>query len=175
MLVIPKDTVPKDPTSTIQPSQSMAEPVPQPQGTVRFHLAFPVNNMAETKAFYTALGCTCGRENPRALILNFYDHQLVAHLVNEPLQPQRGIYPRHFGLVFSQQQDWQTLLQRAEQLKLTFFETPKLRFPGSPLEHHTFFLEDPAFNLLEFKHYRDQAAIFGQQDFAQIGDPSAPS
>jgi uncharacterized protein len=146
---------------------------PQMQGQVRFHLAFPVNDMAATKAFYTALGCTCGRENPRALILNFYDHQLVAHLVNEPLQPQRGIYPRHFGLVFSQLSDWQTLLQRAERLQLTFFETPKLRFPNTPLEHQTFFLEDPAFNLLEFKHYSHADAVFGQQDLNLIGDKAA--
>lgn len=146
-----------------QPSQ------PQP-GSTRFHLAFPVNDMVATKTFYTALGCSCGRENPHALILNFYGHQLVAHLVKEPLQPQRGIYPRHFGLVFNQLSDWQQLQQRAEQLQLTFFETPKLRFAGTPLAHQTFFLEDPAFNLLEFKYYSDPEAIFGQQDLKLIGD-----
>jgi uncharacterized protein len=137
---------------------------------VHFHLAFPVNDIAETKAFYTALGCTCGRETSRALILNFYNHQLVAHWVHEPLQPQRGIYPRHFGLVFQQLNDWQHLLQRSEQQQLTFFETAKTRFADTPLEHCTFFLEDPFYNLLEFKYYRHAEAIFGQGDLALIGD-----
>ncbi|OUL29036.1 VOC family protein [Nostoc sp. 106C] len=136
-----------------------------------FHLAFPVTNIAETKAYYVnGLGCIPGRENPHALILNLYGHQLVAHVTKEPLTPQRGIYPRHFGLVFSLEQDWQDLLERAQQQKLLFREEPKNRFVGLPLEHHTFFLEDPFYNLMEFKYYRHPEAIFGSSEYSQIGD-----
>jgi hypothetical protein len=45
-----------------------------------------------------------------------------------------------------------------------------VRFPDTPLEHHTFFLEDPFDNLLEFKHYSNPDAVFGARDQTQIGD-----
>ena len=136
-----------------------------------FHLAFPVTNIAQTKAFYVnGLGCTAGRENPHALILNLYGHQLVAHVTKEPLTPQRGIYPRHFGLIFTLEADWQSLLEQAQQRQLQFGEEPKHRFPGLLTEHRTFFLEDPFHNLMEFKYYRHAEAIFGSHDLAQIGD-----
>jgi uncharacterized protein len=138
-----------------------------------FHLAFPVTDIAQTKAYYVdGLGCIAGRENHHALILNLYGHQLVAHVTKEPLTPQRGIYPRHFGLVFTLEADWQELLSKAQHRQLLFYEEPKHRFVGSPLEHSTFFLEDPFHNLMEFKYYRYPEAIFGSSEFVQIGDRS---
>jgi extradiol dioxygenase family protein len=140
---------------------------------VLFHLAFPVTDIAQTKIYYVdGLGCVPGRENPHALILNLYGHQLVAHTTKEPLTPQRTIYPRHFGLVFTLEHDWEKLLARAQQRQLLFREEPKNRFVGSLLEHRTFFLEDPFFNLIEFKYYRHPEAIFGSYEYAQIGDES---
>jgi uncharacterized protein len=140
---------------------------------VLFHLAFPVTDITQAKAYYVdGLGCVPGRENPHALILNLYGHQLVAHTTKEPLTPQRGIYPRHFGLVFTSEQDWEELLNRAKKRQLLFREEPKYRFIASPLEHHTFFLEDPFYNLMEFKYYRYPEAIFGSSDYTQIGDRS---
>jgi hypothetical protein len=136
-----------------------------------FHLAFPVTNIAQTKAFYVdGLGCIAGRETPHALILDLYGHQLVAHVTKEPLIPQRGIYPRHFGLIFTSQSDWDNLLARSQQRQLLFREEPKHRFVGSPLEHSTFFLEDPFYNLMEFKYYRHTQSIFGSYEYALIGD-----
>ena len=135
-----------------------------------FHLAFPVTNVAQAKAFYVdGLGCTTGRETHHALILNLCGHQLVAH-VTKNVTPQPGIYPRHFGLIFTSDTDWDSLLERARQQQLPFREKPKHRFPGLPTEHRTFFLEDPFYNLLEFKYYRYAEAIFGSHNYAQIGD-----
>jgi extradiol dioxygenase family protein len=136
-----------------------------------FHLAFPVSDIAQTKAYYVdGLGCIPGRENHHALILNLYGHQLVAHTTKEPLTPQRGIYPRHFGLIFTTESDWEDLLGRAKQRQLSFFEEPKHRFVGSPLEHRTFFLEDPFHNLMEYKYYRNPEAIFGSFEYTLIGE-----
>ncbi|KGF73307.1 glyoxalase [Neosynechococcus sphagnicola sy1] len=136
-----------------------------------FHLAFPVGNIPQTKEFYAqGLGCETGRESAQALILNLYGHQLVAHVTPEPIIPQQGIYPRHFGLVFTQRNDWDALLARAQQHQLPFYQPPRQRFPELPLEHHTFFLVDPFHNLLEFKFYRHPEAIFGLQEHTQIGD-----
>ncbi len=136
-----------------------------------FHLAFPITDVAQAKAYYVdGLGCTAGRETHHALILDLYGHQLVAHVTKDPLIPQRGIYPRHFGLIFTSETDWESLLARVQQRQLSFKEEPKHRFPGLPTEHRTFFLEDPFYNLMEFKYYRYAEAIFGSRDYAQIGD-----
>lgn len=138
---------------------------------VIFHLAFPVTDIAQTKAFYAdGLGCEVGRESPSSIILNLYGHQIVAHVTHEPLAPQRTIYPRHFGLVFTQEADWENLLERAQQKGLNFREQPRRRFEGLPTEHRTFFLEDPFHNLLEFKFYCHYEAIFGDREFALVGD-----
>ncbi|KJH71322.1 VOC family protein [Aliterella atlantica] len=136
-----------------------------------FHLAFPITNIAQTKTFYIdGLGCTAGRETHHALILDLYGHQLVAHITKEQLTPQKGIYPRHFGLIFTEETDWENLLMRSQTHQLLFREEAKHRFPNSPLEHRTFFLEDPFYNLLEFKYYKHAKAIFQPLEGAAIGD-----
>ena len=139
--------------------------------TTLFHLAFPVTDVEQTKAFYgEGLGCEVGRETRHSVILNLYGHQIVAHVSKDPLIPQNGIYPRHFGLVFTSETDWESLLERAQQKQLKFYQEPKRRFPGLPTEHRTFFLEDPFHNVLEFKYYAYPEAIFGCNEIAQIGD-----
>ncbi|MEM6519847.1 MAG: VOC family protein [Cyanobacteria bacterium P01_D01_bin.71] len=137
---------------------------------VLFHLAFPVADVPTTKAFYVeGLGCEAGRESANSIILNLYNHQIVAHTTKE-LTPQKGIYPRHFGLVFLAEADFDTLLDRVMQKGLKLYQQPKRRFRNSPLEHRTFFLEDPFYNLLEFKFYCNAQAIFGEAAHSQVGD-----
>ncbi|MFN6158290.1 MAG: glyoxalase, partial [Dolichospermum sp.] len=53
---------------------------------------------------------------------------------------------------------------------LKFREEPKTRFVESFLEHRTFFLEDPFYNLMEFKYYQHPEAIFTSAEFKEIGD-----
>lgn len=140
-------------------------------GHIHFHLAFPVSDLEETKRFYLdGLGCRLGRESKGAVILDIRGTQLVAHVTTTPQAPQKGIYPRHFGLVCTDRQDWQVLVDRAREKGLTFYQEPRVRFPGTRIEHHTFFLEDPSHNLLEFKHYTYESAIFGEQAVSNIGD-----
>ncbi|GAB4212605.1 MAG: glyoxalase [Synechococcales cyanobacterium] len=138
---------------------------------VRFHLAFPVTDLALAKQFYAeGLGCVVGRESRHSVIFGLAGHQLVAHLTPTPLPTQKGIYPRHSGLIFRQEADWQAMRERAEQQHLPFFEAPRWRFVGEITEHATFFLADPFGNLLEFKFYRHEESIFGAHEFTQIGD-----
>ncbi|ACK71234.1 Glyoxalase/bleomycin resistance protein/dioxygenase [Gloeothece citriformis PCC 7424] len=136
-----------------------------------FHLAIPVQDLAIAKAFYgDGLGCEIGRENNQAMIMNFYGHQVVAHLTQDPIAPQKGIYPRHFGLIFTEEANWEALVQRAKEKELSFYQEPKMRFPGQLTEHRTAFLKDPFGNLLEFKFYRHYEAIFAARELAGIGD-----
>ena len=136
-----------------------------------FLLAIPITNVEQAKHFYSeGLASTVGRENDHAVIFNFYGHQVVAHVTKETLSPQKGIYPRHFGLVLSTKEEWEDLVNRAKIRKLQFYQEPKQRFLGKVTEHWTFFLQDPFYNLLEFKYYTCDEAIFGSQEIDKIGD-----
>ena len=143
-------------------------------GAVLFHVAFPMKNVEDTKRFYVdGLGCAIGRESKNALTLNLGGHQIVAQMTTGVLEKPQSIYPRHFGLVFKSKEEWQAMVDRAKDKKLPFYQDPRTRYEGSPLEHHTFFLEDPAHNLLEFKHYTNESAIFGERKFSDVGDDDA--
>lgn len=136
-----------------------------------FHLAFPIHDVEATRRFYEdGLGCTVGRRSKQALTLGLAGHQLVGHLVQDERPVQRGIYPHHFGLVLLSLEEWQALADRAKAKGLTFYQQPRVRFPGTRIEHRTFFLEDPSHNLLEFKYYAYESAIFGEQDHRRVGD-----
>jgi len=142
---------------------------------ILFHLAFPIHDIEEAKRFYVeGLGCALGRESSQAVTFALAGHQLVAHVIEERNDEQKGIYPRHFGLVFLSKSQWQDLADRAKAKGLDFFQQPRVRFPGTRIEHHTFFLQDPSENLLEFKHYTHESAIFGERDFRAVGDAANP-
>ena len=136
-----------------------------------FHISFPVKSIPISKVFYVdGLGCRVGRETSNALILNLYGHQIVAHITKDNVSSQNGIYPRHFGLIFTLESDWFSLLEKAHSHQLKFYQPPKNRFADTLLEHRTFFLEDPSNNLLEFKFYCNEEAIFGGGKFGYVGD-----
>ena len=136
-----------------------------------FHLAFPVHDFALAKNFYRdILGCQLGRESEHALIFQLGSHQIVAHKIDDLPALQHGIYPRHFGLIFLEQNEFNAFIQQINK-KQVIYEIPlKLRFPNTRLEHQSFFLKDPSNNLLEFKYYTYASAIFGEKEFHQIGD-----
>ena len=94
-------------------------------------------------------------------------------LTKAPSESPKSIYPRHFGLVFMSEEDWQAMAERARQKGLRFYQEARQRYVGTRLEHGTFFLEDPFHNLLEFKHYKYESAIFGEQHMPQVGDVEA--
>ena len=136
-----------------------------------FHLAIPITSVAQAKEFYArSLGCPVGRENRSAVIFDFFGTQLVGHVTQELLTRQSGIYPRHLGLILPTKAAWQQLGDRAKAAKITFYGQPKLRFQDLPTEHYCFFLEDPFYNLLEFKYYTQPEVIFGGRQSNLIGD-----
>lgn len=136
-----------------------------------FHLAFPVHDLELAKQFYhQQLGCELGRQSKQALIMSLGGHQIVAHKVTEQPQEQVGIYPRHFGLIFTDELAFNQFVQRLRQQNRVFEIDLKIRFEGSQIEHQSFFLKDPSNNLLEFKCYRHASAIFGETAWQQVGE-----
>ena len=74
-----------------------------------FHLAFPVDDLAEARRFYgELLGCPEGRSSERWIDFDLRGHQIVAHFAPEavrarasnPVDGQEVPVP-HFGLVLA--------------------------------------------------------------------------
>jgi len=82
----------------------------------RFHMAFPVRDLSEARAFYgDLLGCPEGRSNDDWVDFDFFGHQIVAHLSPDEVGHKAhndvdgDLVPvRHFGAILSMK-DWQTL------------------------------------------------------------------
>jgi uncharacterized protein len=132
-----------------------------------FHLAIPVTDMDQARAFYgEVLGCTEGRSAERWVDFNLFGHQLVCHLVPpQPVAPPvRGhnavdgesVPVPHFGVVLSMPV-WETLQRRLYERDVTFLIEPTIRFKGESGEQAILFLLDPSGNALEFKAFRDIA------------------
>lgn len=138
----------------------------------QFHLSIPAHQLDRSCEWYVrVLGCQPGRRSTVAAILDLGGHQLVLQQCSgEAEPPQPGIYPRHFGLICATLEDWRRLRERIEALGEPFRVAPKCRFRDEPLEHWTFFLQDPSGNWLEFKHYRRPEAILGCHHRSEVGD-----
>ncbi|MCP4833828.1 MAG: glyoxalase [Phycisphaera sp.] len=134
-----------------------------------FHLAFPVRDLAASRAFYgELLGCPEGRSSDRWIDFDFFGHQLVAHLVDEGApSPSADSNPvdghdvpvPHFGAVL-EWDTWQQLADRLQAADQTFVIEPYIRFEGQPGEQATMFLLDPSGNAIEFKAFRDMGQLF---------------
>jgi len=135
----------------------------------RFHLAFPVRDLAEARAFYGGLlGCAEGRSSDEWVDFDLAGHQIVAHFApSETRQAATNavdgedVPVRHFGLILTPE-DWRTLADRLVASGVRFIIEPQTRFAGQAGEQSTMFLLDPSGNALEFKAFADEAMIFAR-------------
>jgi len=133
----------------------------------RFHLAFPVDDLAKARSFYTGLlGCPEGRSSDCWVDFDFFGHQIVAHLSpNETGHKAHNLVDgdevpvRHFGAILSMA-EWRALAERLKKADARFLIPPEIRFEGEPGEQATFFVADPSGNALEFKAFDDEKRIF---------------
>jgi extradiol dioxygenase family protein len=133
----------------------------------RFHLAFPVRDLAEARAFYgNTLGCQEGRSSDEWVDFDFFGHQIVAHLSDEFRRTQdknhvdgEQVPVRHFGVILGME-EWRTLARRLEEQGAKFLIRPHIRFAGKSGEQATLFITDPSGNALEFKAFADDAMVF---------------
>lgn len=134
-----------------------------------FHIAFPVHDIAEARAFYGGiLGCPEGRSDTDWVDFNLYGHQIVAHRV-EGGTPVAGRNPvdgdsvpvPHFGVVLSMA-DWRMLAELLRAAEVEFLIEPHIRFEGQAGEQGTMFFLDPFGNALEFKGFEDLDRLFAR-------------
>lgn len=135
----------------------------------RFHLAFPVRDLAEARAFYgELLGCREGRSADDWVDFDFFGHQIVAHLSPAEVRTQahnlvdgESVPVRHFGVILSMEK-WRETAEKLNKLGVSFIIEPQIRFQGLPGEQATFFLADPSGNALEFKAFADDKMVFAK-------------
>lgn len=130
-----------------------------------FHLAVPVHDLGQARAFYGELfGCPEGRSAEAWVDFNFFGHQLVCHRTEAaaskgaplPANPVDGhdVPIPHFGVVLDRA-TWERLAARLRDAGVAFVVEPHVRFEGEPGEQATMFLLDPSGNALEFKAFED--------------------
>jgi uncharacterized protein len=135
----------------------------------RFHLAFPVRDLAEARAFYGGLlGCPEGRSSEHWVDFDFFGHQIVAHLAPDEVGHRatsavdgEDVPARHFGVILTMEA-WQSLADRLRGAGVKFLIEPQVRFQGQPGEQATLFFLDPSGNALEFKAFADDAMVFAR-------------
>ena len=135
----------------------------------RFHLAFPVRDLSQARAFYgTLLGCPEGRSSDEWVDFDFFGHQIVAHLSADSVSDKahsevdgEQVPVRHFGVILSMP-EWRTLADRLKKSNVDFVIAPDIRFEGLSGEQATFFIRDPSGNALEFKAFDDESRIFAR-------------
>ncbi|MFD1040206.1 VOC family protein [Virgibacillus byunsanensis] len=125
-----------------------------------FHLAIPCKELNETVDFYEKLGCKLARRYDDRVTFDFFGDQVVCHLSPDEVDEAPNMYPRHYGITFLEKGEYDQALESAIRDELSFFKTPMVRFEGKKEEHMTFFLVDPANNLLEFKYYHNPDMVY---------------
>ncbi|GAA4487918.1 VOC family protein [Gluconacetobacter asukensis] len=134
-----------------------------------FHLAFPVRDIAEARAFYgELLGCPEGRSAPDWVDFDFYGHQIVAHLAPAELTPAQrnevddhAVPVRHFGIVLPMPA-WHDMAEKLRAAGTAFIVEPYIRFKGQPGEQATMFFLDPSGNAIEIKAFADIGQLFAK-------------
>ncbi|HEY4109349.1 VOC family protein [Puia sp.] len=136
-----------------------------------FHVAVPVYDLKETRAFYRdVLGCEEGRSSDQWVDFDLFGHQFVIHLKPRPAEAdQRHHNPvdghdvpvPHYGVVLDWE-DWHQLERRLRSHNIKFVIEPYIRFKGLPGEQATMFFLDPSGNALEFKAFQDIGQLFAK-------------
>lgn len=134
----------------------------------RFHLAFPVHDLAAARRFYgEVLGCDEGRSDVHWVDFDLYGHQIVAHLAERAgervVNPVDGddVPVPHFGVLL-EPAAWRTLAERLRDAGVEFVIEPHTRFAGEPGEQSTMFVLDPSGNALEFKAFEHDDQVFAR-------------
>src|SRR5215213_5363517 len=119
------------------------------KATPIFHLSFPVRDLDEAVAFYSALGGVAGRREAAWADVALFGAQLtLQHVPADVLDPMPR--SRHFGATLSWK-DWEAAVETLSD----FVEQPRIDHRGTEREQAKAMGADPSGNLIELKAYRD--------------------
>lgn len=126
------------------------------QTTPIFHLSFPVRDLDEAIAFYSALGGVAGRRETAWADVALFGAQLtLQHVPEDVLQPMPR--SRHFGATLGWS-EWEALVAGLND----FVEPPRIDHRGTEREQAKAMVADPSGNLIEIKAYSDARSVLGE-------------
>ena len=130
------------------------------------------------------LGCREGRSGDGWVDLDFFGHQVVAHVVDggrglvevgeNAINGHRVPLP-HFGAVLPMEQ-WKSLADRLAEAGTEFLIEPHVRYEGEINEQASMFLRDPSGNTIELKAFADLGRLFAKDGVEASdvrGDPDS--
>lgn len=132
-----------------------------------FHYAFKVKDLKSTRQFYIdILGCEEGRSTESWIDLNFFGHQLSAHVSTDfPKLDYCGkvdgisVPIPHFGCLL-EQAEFKRIQHSLESAHIEFLIKPQLRYEGKIGEQQTMFFFDLSGNSIEIKSFSNSEDIF---------------
>jgi uncharacterized protein len=129
-----------------------------------FHLSIPVAELGPAKRFYVeVLGARVGRENEEWLDLLLWGHQITLQRQPSDVKSLKDQGKRHFGVVLPWS-DWEKEANRLAASGVTFLEQPAVLNKGTSEEQAKMYLNDPSYNVIEIKAYRDVVGTLGLHD-----------
>jgi extradiol dioxygenase family protein len=135
----------------------------------RFHLAFPVHDLVEARAFYgSLLGCREGRSADDWVDFDFFGHQIVTHLSPAAAAHKahnwvddEAVPVRHFGVI-PNLHEREASAARPAKSGAKFAMNPHKRFVGQPGEQATLYVGASSGNIPEFKAFAGDAMVFAR-------------
>ncbi|ANY18550.1 Glyoxalase-like domain protein [Tsuneonella dongtanensis] len=133
-----------------------------------FHLAVPVRDIAEARAFYGGvLGLPEGRSAEAWVDFDFFGHQFVVHHAPQRASGDAAVNPvdghgvpvPHFGVVLTLEA-FDALAAKMRDAGTRFDIEPYTRFAGEPGEQKTMFFRDPSGNAIEMKAFASLESLF---------------
>jgi uncharacterized protein len=132
-----------------------------------FHLAFPVQNLEESKDFYvTTFGAKVGRVRDKWCDIFLFEGQITLHERPSEVLPigEQGV--RHWGAILAWD-EWEALVDRLNAMKTQFKAKPNISFVGTDAEQAKMVLSDPSGNAIEVKAYKNLPVALSMTDFQE--------
>jgi len=129
-----------------------------------FHLSIPVSDLAAALDFYQrAFDGRIGRVEHDWVDILVWGHQITLQHRPDEVLPTGAQGKRHFGVVLPWS-EWVTAVTRLQALGIEFLEPPAVLRESTPEEQAKLFVQDPSYNVIELKAYRNVAQVLGIDD-----------
>ena len=126
------------------------------------HLSLPIDDLAAARDFYErVMGCRIGRERDDWFDAWFHGLQLTLQLRSDEVMPVTRQGVRHFGVVLSSRQVFDSLVTRINTTGYKWISQPEIHGEAELSGKLGGKLSDPSGNIIEIKFYEDQSDFLG--------------
>lgn len=124
------------------------------------HLSLPVSDLDAARRFYVdALGCRVGRVRHDWIDVWFFGMQLTLQHQPDEVRSLAEQGVRHFGVVLPDAESYSSLIDRLRAAGVEWLSAPQEHASAELSGKVGGKFADPSGNVIEVKHYPDQAAF----------------